>query len=95
MAASNDYSNRKRRLTKKLNEVEGIPREKRKKYNDEELYPIEIIECDTVNARVKIHYIGYSANEYEWRDASDIVDFTPPKPLISLTFFVSRAGTED
>ena len=39
-----------------------------------------------MNARVKIRYIGYSANEDEWRDASDILDFTPPKPLISLTF---------
>ena len=87
MAASNDYNTRKRKVDyKKLNEVEGIPREKRKKDSDAELYPIEIMERDTVNARVKIHYIGYSANEDEWRDASDIVDFTPPKPLISPTF---------
>ena len=46
---------RKRKVDyKKLNEVEGIPREKRKKDSGAELYPIEIMEHDTVNARVKI-----------------------------------------
>ena len=48
---------------KKLNEIEGIPRKERCKRS--ELYPIEIVEQDAVNARVKIHYIGYSSNEDE------------------------------
>ena len=86
MAASSRYNTRKRKVDyKKLNEVEGIPREKRRKDNDE-LYPIEIVERDTINSRVKIHYIGYSTNEDEWRNAAEILDFTPPKPLISPTF---------
>ena len=45
----------------------------------DELYPIELVEHDTVNTRVKIHYIGYSMN-------AEIFDFTPPKPLIFPTF---------
>lgn len=45
------YNTRKRKVDyKKLNEIEGIPREKRKKDSDAELYPIEVMECDTVNS---------------------------------------------
>ena len=66
MAAPSGYNTRKRKVDyKQLNEVEGIPREKRRK-NSDELYPVEVVERDTVNAWVKIHYIGYSANEDEW-----------------------------
>ena len=86
MAAPSGYNTRKRKIDyKKLNEVEGIPREKKRKSSDE-LHPVEVVERDTVNARVKILYIGYSANEDKWRNAAEILDFTPPKPLISPTF---------
>lgn len=87
MAASpRRYNTRKKKVDyKKLNDVEGIPRGKRRKDNDE-LHPVEVVERDAVNGRVKIHYIGYSTNEDEWRNASDILDFTPPQPLISSTF---------
>ena len=92
MAASSRYNTRKRKVDyKKLNEVEGIPREKRRKDNDE-LYPIEIVERNTINSRVKIHYIGYSTNEDEWRNAAEILDFMPPKPLISPTFHCIKSG---
>ena len=69
---------------KKLNDRKGIPRKEGRKRS--ELYPIEIVERDAANARVKIHYIGYSTSDDEWRSTADILDFTPPKPLISPTF---------
>ena len=79
------YNTRKRKVDyRKLNEIEGIPRKARRKRS--ELYPVEVVEHDTANAKVKIHYIGYSSNQDEWRNAADIVDCTPPKPLISLVF---------
>ena len=37
-----------------------------------ELFALEVIERDNENRRVKVHYIGYSDDE--WRDAHDIVD---------------------
>ena len=52
MAAPSGYNTRKRKVDyKKLNEVKGLPREKRRK-NSDELYPIEVVERDQVNGRV-------------------------------------------
>ena len=66
MAAPSGYNTRKRKVDyKKLSRVEGLPSEKRKR-NSDELHRIEVMECDQVNGRVKIHYIGYSASEDEW-----------------------------
>ena len=39
--------------------------------NDSTLYPVEVIEEDSVAGRVKIHYVGYSARYDEWRDNND------------------------
>ena len=52
MAAPSGYNTRKRKVDyKKLNEVKGLPREKRRK-NSDERYPIEVVERDQVNGRV-------------------------------------------
>ena len=56
--------------------------------NDSTLYPVEVIEEDTVAGRVKIHYVGYSARYHEWRDNNDIVDTSGeiPRPLRGTNF---------
>ena len=46
----------------------------------DKLYQLEIIEEDTTNGRVKVHYTGYSSDDDEWRDKEDIVVVEPPKP---------------
>ena len=56
--------------------------------NDSTLYPVEVIEEDSVAGRVKIHYVGYSARYDEWRDNNDIVDTSGeiPRPLLGTNF---------
>ena len=44
------------------------------------------MERDTNAERVKIHYCGYSSSDDEWRDLGDIVDLTPPQPLLTSSF---------
>ena len=56
--------------------------------NDSTLYPVEVIEEDSVAGRVKIHYVGYGARYDEWRDNNDIVDTSGeiPRPLLGTNF---------
>ena len=44
----------------------------------DKLYQLEIIEEDTTIGQVKVHYTGYSSDE--WRNKEDIVVVQPPKP---------------
>ena len=81
------YNTRGKRVNYKLlseGTTVKLPRPKRARKN--ELYPIEIVERDTNAERVKIHYCGYSSNDDEWRDLGDIVDLTPPQPLLTSSF---------
>lgn len=38
------------------------------------LYPIELVETD--GDRVKVHYVGYSDIHDEWKDKTELEDFT-------------------
>ena len=55
-----------------------LPRIRATKMVDK-LYQLEILEEDTTNGRVKVHYTGYSSDDDEWRDKKDIEIIEPPK----------------
>ena len=52
-----------------------LPRAKPVRKGDT-LYELEILEEDTTNGRVKVHYTGYGS---EWRDKNDVVEMEPSK----------------
>ena len=43
----------------------------RQVHDPEKLYEIEVVERD--GERLKVHYIGYSSDYDEWKEAADIV----------------------
>ena len=70
------YTLREQQDYRKLADI-PLPRIPRNKKVDK-LYQLEIIEEDTTNRRVKVHYTGYSSDDDEWRGKEDIV-VEPPK----------------
>lgn len=65
---------RSRKDYKELGDVK-LPRLPRAKPKDDDLYPIEVVERS--GQRVKVHYIGYSEDTDEWKEAGDIIDLPP------------------
>ena len=45
---------------------------RRRPLREKRLYELEVIERDTLNRRVKVHYVGYDSDDDEWRDEKDI-----------------------
>lgn len=54
-----------------------LPRAKRTRKQDDNLYAIEVLE--EKDGQVKIHYTGYSGDYDEWRNKEDIVVPTEPE----------------
>ena len=84
--AAHGYQTRGKRVDyKELNKV-VLPRAIREKKS--RLYSVEIVEQNVLAGKVKIHYVGYSSSEDEWRDAADVVDLCEAQPsyLISPSF---------
>ena len=50
-----------------------VTKRPKKKKDDDELYPIEVVEEAENGERVKIHYVGWSDKYDEWRSRADIV----------------------
>ena len=83
--AAHGYQTRGKRVDyKELNKV--LPRAIREKKS--RLYSVEIVERNVLAGKVKIHYVGYSSSDDEWRDAADVVDLCEAQPsyLISPSF---------
>ena len=78
MASSYNLRAQQKKDYKKLTEAH-LPRIRATKRVDK-LYELEIIEEDTINSKVKVHYTGYGSDDDEWRDKQDIVVIEPPKP---------------
>lgn len=55
-------------------------RQKSKLKSKADLYPIEVVETDSENNRVKVHYTGYSDTFDEWKDSSEIEDIATEVP---------------
>lgn len=56
----------------------SVPRPTRtKRKAEDELFPIEVVE--RAGKRVKVHYVGYSSDLDEWKDAGDILDVQTAK----------------
>ncbi len=63
--------NMKRKEYKQMSDVR-LPRPTRLSKAEDELYPVEITE--KAGDRVKIHYVGYSSDTDEWKEAREVVD---------------------
>ena len=84
--AAHGYQTRGKRVDyRELNKV-VLPRATREKKS--RLYSVEIVERNVLAGKVKIHYVGYSSSDDEWRDAADVVDLCEAQPsyLISPSF---------
>lgn len=45
---------------------------------EDKLYPVEVVERDAMNRRVKVHYLGYGTEYDEWKEDSEIETLSPP-----------------
>ena len=77
------YSLRDRNIQnyKELADGPRLPRRRREKAVTQRLYPEEVLDEDSENHRVKVHYIGYSAEHDEWVKEEDTVDSILNPPL--------------
>ena len=57
-----------------------VPRGRRalQKPAKDELYPIEIVERDDEQGKVKVHYLGYGERYDEWKSLEEIVPLPTP-----------------
>ena len=51
----------------------SVPKRMPMARSQHELYDLDVVERDSGSGRVKVHSIGYSSGDDEWRDESDIV----------------------
>ncbi len=75
MAAKYDLRKQQKKDYKKLADT-PLPRAKPVRKD----YALEVLEEDTTNGRVKVHYTGYGSEHDEWRDKNDVVVMEPSKP---------------
>jgi hypothetical protein len=71
MAAKYDLRKQQKKDYKKLADT-PLPRAKPVR-KDDALYELEVLEEDTTNGKVKVHYTGYGSEHDEWRDKNDVV----------------------
>ena len=77
MAAKYDLRKQQKKDYKKLADT-PLPRAKPVR-KDDTLYELEVLEEDTTNGRVKVHYTGYGSEHDEWRDKNNVVVMEPLK----------------
>ena len=78
MPAKYDLRKQQKKDYKKLADMPLLRARPAKK--DDALYELEVLEEDTTNGRVKVHYTGYGSEHDEWRDKNDIVVMKPSQP---------------
>ena len=62
---------------KQLCDGPWLPRYRRQIVDTERIYPVEVLEKDKENHRVRVHYLGYSEKCDEWVKEEDTVDLEP------------------
>lgn len=67
-----DLRERKEKSYKEDRLVLGREKVNKGRGSQDKLYELEVVERDRANHRVKVHYIGYSSDDDEWRSESDI-----------------------
>lgn len=78
MAAKYDLRKQQKKDYKKLADT-PLPRARTAR-KDDALYELEVLEEDSTNGKVKVHYTGYGPEHDEWRDINDIVVMEPSQP---------------
>ena len=64
-----------------------LPRLCRKKVDPDCFYPVEILEEDRENHRIRVHYVGYGAESDEWVKEEDTKDIEP-SPQVTVKPFI-------
>ncbi len=41
--------------------------------SEDKLYAVDVLETDSANNRVRVHYRGYSSKHDEWKDLNEVV----------------------
>ena len=77
MASNYDLRTRERKNYDESS-IPALPRSRpTQPKKDTTLYELEIVEEDSYNERVKVHYLGYGSEDDEWRHKKDIVQMKP------------------
>ena len=73
------YCLRDRKVENYKNLFDGprLPRVRRQMMNSQKYYPVEILEEDKENHRLRVHYVGYSGESDEWVKEEDTVVLEP------------------
>ena len=66
----------------------------RKRKTDRDLYDVEVVEVDTTQKRLKIHFVGFSHEYDEWRDYDSESNYFPFVRLEKM-FFPKESSLED
>ena len=62
---------------KDLSDRLRLPRWRRSIKEEQKLYPVEVLEENEENQRVKVHYLGYGDEHEEWVKNEDTVTLEP------------------